>query len=69
MSRAMVLHALKISVHFPANLCKTNKYTTGALYLKNAFFTNLAVASIYRHISRMVLKCFFYQMRVTAILA
>ena len=33
----------------------------GALFLQNAFFKYLAVASIYRHINRKVLKsCFFF---------
>ena len=56
MSPTTVLNALYIFVHFPANLWKTNKYTTGALFLQNAFFTNLAVASIHRHISRNRLR-------------
>ena len=30
---------------------------------------NLALASIYRHVSRQILKCFFYQIRVPVILA
>ena len=46
------------------HICKLNKYTTGVLFLWNAFFMNLTVASIYRHISRKVLKCFFYRICV-----
>ena len=41
----------------------------GGIININAFFTNLAAASICRQISRKVLKCFFYRMRVAVILA
>jgi len=39
------------------------------IIFKNAFFTNLAVASIYRHISGKILKYFNFRIRVAVILA
>ena len=51
-----------LSQQHPAtpSLRKTNKY---------AFFTNLAAVSIYRNISKMILKCLHFQIRFSVILA
>ena len=46
---------------FPSQPMQNKQLHHGALFLLNAFFTNLAVASIYRHTSRKLLKCFFIE--------
>ena len=62
MSCTMVLHVINICT-FPSQTMQNKKVHHGGIIFIKRF-----LASIHRHIIRKALKCFFYRMRVAAIL-